>query len=134
MRKHQFLYTGFFITSLLVNGCVTTHPNDAKIDACSVTKPPKDSHVMEVPHGGYSYTYPDLSKGIGNYTGCVKTWFGDDYYLLQTLWFVNGSISRAELMEPHEEKVTCEFDSNKLLIKGSYEDCKSYTNLLIEPK
>lgn len=134
MSARQFLYTAVLLTCLLVIGCATTQSNDVKIDACKLTKPPQDSYVMEIPHGGYSYTYPDLSKGIGSYTGCVKTWFGDDDYLLQTMWFVNGSISRAELMEPYKEKVICEFDGNKLLIKGSDEDCKGYAHLPIKVK
>jgi len=128
MKKRFFLHISLLVTSLSMAGCATSRNTDGSVDACKLTKPPKESYVIELPHGmGRSFTYPDLSKGVGNYTGCLKTWLNDS--ILTSLKLDNGAVIYAEITEPDKESVVCEFNKNGTLVKGNSSICSEYAKL-----
>lgn len=147
MKKLLFLYISLLITSLLMASCATSRNTDGAVDACKLTKPPKEAHVENAGHVGRSFTYPDITTIPNNYSGCIKVWLGDyglpptNYFLLYSMQFKKGHASRVEGYEPSDDDETvklvlvCEFDENHLLIKGSRGDCTDYENFsVIESK
>lgn len=72
MNKHAVLYVLLLIASFSVVGCVTPRDSDAAIDACKLTKPPKDAYTEYTPHMGQSFVYPNPKELPPTYTGCLK--------------------------------------------------------------
>lgn len=112
--------------------CATPRNPDGSIDACKLTKPPKEAVKYET-HAANLLEYP--ATIASSYNGCQFIWISDFYgvdkhHLLAKLKFKNGLLSHVESFEPKEEKLTCEFDKNKLLVKGSASDCLPYDRWL----
>lgn len=128
MNKHKMLHVWLLIISLFMVSCAIQRNSDSTIDACNLTKPPKEAIKHET-HAANLLEYPATIADC--YNGCQIIWISDFYgldkhHLLAKLKFKRGLLSRVESFEPKEEKVTCEFDKNKSLIKGSTSDCLPY--------
>ncbi len=127
MNKHKMLYVWLLITSLFMVSCATPRNPDGTIDACKLTKPPKESVVEDMPHMGEMYKYP--GKLPANYSGCKKIWINNQ--LLFSIVVNNGNVSRIEFFDPDGEKVpqVCNYDKDRKLIKGSSSECAAYGEL-----
>lgn len=111
-------------------GCATSSNTYDSLDACKLTKPPKESKVKNAGHLGQSFTYPTVvTEG---YSGCRKVWLTDynssDTYELQAIIkYEHGVIYEVELFdEEKKQKEVCKFDKNKTILAGSPEHCSSY--------
>ncbi|MDD2834497.1 MAG: hypothetical protein PHD12_10845 [Methylotenera sp.] len=134
MNKQKMLYVWLLITSLFMVGCATPRNTDGIVDACKLTKPPKEAHTGELVHVGNIFIYPDPKKTPSNYSGCVKGWIGDSSQKANTILvlstkFNGGLVSHIDLFDTDGAiALVCEFDNNEKLIKETlvkknYEDC-----------
>jgi hypothetical protein len=119
MNKNKLLCIVYTVFSLLLVSCATLHNPDGTIDACKLTKPPKEAEIVNVGHAGRVVGYPNLTKVPDNYSGCLKTWLDSDGSLANSLLiisaqFTDGSVSHIEFTEPDTDKIVCEFDSNRV--------------------
>gem|GEM_PF-1502734 len=123
MNKRYFLHAWFFIASFLIAGCVTPRNPDGSIDACKLTKPPKEAHVAEAGHSFRSFTYPNPYNIPSNYTGCIKGWLGDysshpSTLLVFSMRFDGGLLTSADAYDPDGLVATCEYDKNEMIVKN----------------
>jgi hypothetical protein len=127
MNSH-ILYAWLLTPCLLMAGCATPHKPESTIDACKLTKPPKEAVIDDIPHMGEMYKYPGALPD--NYSGCKKIWI--NHYLAFSIIVNNGSVSRMEFIDPDGEGETevCNYDKNKKLMKGSSSKCTAYSELL----
>ena len=127
MNKYAVLYTLLIITSFSVTGCAEPRTSDDRIDACKLTKPPKEAVVKDLPHMGEMYKYP--GKLPVNYSGCKKIWINNQ--LIFSIIINNGNVSRIEFFDPDGEKApeVCNYDNNRMLIKDSSSACTAYGEL-----
>jgi hypothetical protein len=126
-------HIGFSVFSLFLASCATPRNSDGTIDACKLTKPPKEAMIENAGHLGRMYGYPDLTKVPDNYSGCQKTWLGSyndspaNSYLFIFIQFNEGVVSRIEFPRSlSDDRVSafCEFDKNGNLSKKSSDECK----------
>lgn len=123
MNKHKILYVWLLISSLFMASCATLRNPNGTIDACNLTKPPKDVHTGELVHVGNIFIYPDPSKTPSNYSGCVKGWIGDSSKKANTILvlsakFNGGSVFHIDSFDTNGAiAVVCDFDDSERLIK-----------------
>ena len=122
MNKHKNLYVWLLISSFLLVSCATPRNPDGTIDACKLTKPPKEAHVAEAGHNWRWFTYPHPEKVPSNYTGCMKGWLGDysshpETFIVLSVQYNNGKVSQAESFEPDRLVASCTYDKNEVVIK-----------------
>lgn len=129
MKKYIILYIPLLITSLLMAGCATSRNTDGAIDACKLTKPPKEAYTEYTPHMGQSFVYPDPRKLSDTYTGCLKWWIEDRLFF--TYYLNNGFKYRIDFYDPDNNmiKITCEYDKSKNLTAGPPDECLPYEDL-----
>lgn len=127
MNKNNIL-TILLGCTLLAACAATPHKAEGTIDACKLTKPPKDAVVQDIPHMGEMYKYPGALHD--NYSGCKKIWINQ--YLAFSIVVNNGSVTRMEFIDPDGEGETeiCNYDKNKKLLEGSSSKCTAYSELL----
>lgn len=122
MNNHKKLYALLLITSLFMVSCATPRNADGTIDACKLTKPPKEAHVAEAGHNWRWFSYPNPYEIPSNYTGCVKGWLGDysahpDTFLVESIRLDDGLVSKVEYHDPDGLVTSCEYDKNEVIIK-----------------
>lgn len=123
MKKNIILYISLLTSSLLIVSCATPRNSDNTIDACNLTKPPKDAHTGKLVHVGNIFIYPDPKKTPSNYSGCVKGWIGDSSQKAHTVLvlstkFNGGLVSHIDSFDTDGAiAVVCDFDGNEKLIK-----------------
>jgi len=127
MNKRYFLHAWLLIVSFLMTGCVTPRNPDGTIDACKLTKPPKEAHVAEAGHNWRWFSYPNPYEIPSNYTGCVKGWLGDyssnpKHFLVLSIRFDSGLVSNVESYDSGGIIASCMFDKNETIIKESLTD------------
>ncbi|MGB7816887.1 MAG: hypothetical protein WBL28_11120 [Methylotenera sp.] len=134
MNKHKMLYVWVLISSLFMVSCATPRNPDGTIDACKLTKPPKEAYIANAGHSFRSFTYPNPYKIPSNYTGCVKGWLGDygsnpKHFLVAFTRFDSGLVSKVEYHDPDGLVTSCEYDKNEVIVKEystdrTPEDCQ----------
>lgn len=138
MNKHKILYAQLLIACLLLVGCATPRNADGTIDACKLTKPPKEAYTENAGHSFRSFSYPNPYKIPSNYTGCVKSWLGDygsnpKHFLVAFAQFDSGLVSKVESHDPDGLVTSCMFDNNEVITKvystdRAPEDCQQLLN------
>ncbi|MDD2834490.1 MAG: hypothetical protein PHD12_10810 [Methylotenera sp.] len=129
MNKHSIFYIWLLIASFFMVGCATPRNPDGTIDACKLTKPPKEAYTEYTPHMGQSFVYPNPTKLSDTYTGCLKWWVEDRLFF--TYYLSNGFKYRIDFYDPsnYMKKITCEYDKNKNLTVGPPSECLPYEEL-----
>jgi hypothetical protein len=107
--------------------CATPRNPDGTIDACKLTKPPKEAYIANAGHSFRSFSYPNPYEIPSNYTGCAKGWLGDytanpKSFLVVSMRFDGGFLTSADAYDPDGLVASCEYDKNEMIVKSYIAD------------